>query len=238
MLFTPYSVGREVAPLPKARAYWHIRDQIVRGALAGGEKLHPEKIASELGLSRTPVREAIAQLDAEGLVKTRPNQATIVTLLPPNEIGEFFQIRAVLEGLAARSAAATAREADIEQLSLLNQQLRRTDLDNSTWRDCHEKFHDFAAEISGLKHLQQEIRRIRTAISPYLIFYFAEYRLTEMVGAEHAVLIDAIRSRNPLLAERAFVGHVTIAGQSAVQFIKARQDKPDTGQTRSRAHSP
>jgi len=216
--------------LPKGRAYSYIRDRILNGDWPGGAKLIPEKIAQELGISRMPVRDAIAQLDAEGLVTMRPNQGALVTLLPPNEIQELFEIRAVLEGLAARKAAELWEVGDLDELHLLNERLKRKDLELTKWLGYHNEFHDTVCVISKQKHLLQEIRRVRTAVQPVLLLYFQEYKQDKMVGNEHEMLIDAIASRNGGLAERMFVEHVERAGRAAnfTQAVKQRRGADKT----------
>src|SRR5690606_37515129 len=85
-------------------AYHYIRERIISGAFPAGSKLNPAKIAQTLGLSRMPVREAILQLDAEGFANMRPNRGAIVTSLSPDGVLELFEMRSVLEALAARMA--------------------------------------------------------------------------------------------------------------------------------------
>lgn len=228
MVGPSYLADPEAQRLPKGRAYSYIRDRIISGAWPGGSKLQPERIALELGVSRMPVRDAISQLDAEGLVTVRPNQGAIVTLLPANEIAELFEMRAVLEGLAARTAAEHLAEGDLDEMRMLNERLMRTDLEIPKWLGYHNQFHDLVCEIGHQRHIQQEIRRVRTAVQPYLLMYFQEYRQSRMAGDEHQLLIDAIASRNGLLAERAFRDHVLRAAQSHINFAAAQQREAET----------
>lgn len=225
-----YLSDPEARLIPKARAYAHIREQIVTGAWEGGHRLQPERIARELGISRMPVRDAISQLDSEGLVTMRPNQGAIVTLLPLNEVYELFEIRAVLEGLAARKAAEVMVPNDLDELRILNERLMRNDVENPRWQSYHDQFHDAVSEIGQQKHLQREIRRVRTAVQPYLLIYFHEYRKTSMVGDEHKMLIDAIASGNGMLAERTFREHVQWAGRTAIDFMAMKQKKVEAGE--------
>ncbi|MSQ70041.1 MAG: GntR family transcriptional regulator [Betaproteobacteria bacterium] len=206
----------------QGKAYHFIRDQVIGGAFIGGAKLLPDKIAIELGISRMPVREALRQLDSEGLVTILPNRGAIVTPLSPSEIEELFQIRAVLEGLAARVAAQHATDEDIDELELLNKRLQRVQLDGRQWLIHHDEFHDFLCEIGKQKRLQKEIRRIRTSVQPYLLLYISVYRQTEMVGTEHQALIDSIRSGNSHLAEQALANHVMSAGRGVLEFLKSK----------------
>lgn len=223
--------------LPKNRAYNHIRDQIITGAWPGGTRLQPEQIARELGISRMPVRDAIAQLDGEGLVTIRPHQSAVVTLLPPQEIVELYEIRAILEGHSARKAAEKVTDSDLDELRLLNGRLVRSELDVPRWLAYHDQFHDFVCEIGKQRHLLQEIRRIRSVIQPYLLMFIHEYRQGEMVGDEHKLLIDALASRNGTLAERTFIHHITSAGEGAEKFLTLKQRHPVAGQQKNPARA-
>ena len=95
----------QTATSAQQQAYLFLRDQIQVGRLAGGSRIKPEDIATELGISRMPVREAIRQLDTEGLLTIRPNRGAIVTVFSADRLSELFEMRAVLEGLCARRAA-------------------------------------------------------------------------------------------------------------------------------------
>src|SRR6516225_1896826 len=86
-------------------AWRFIRERILMGVFPGGLRLSPQRLADDLGSSRMPVREALLQLDAEGLVTIRPNRSAVVTVLTADDILELFEMRSVLEALAARLAA-------------------------------------------------------------------------------------------------------------------------------------
>lgn len=238
MVGISYLSETEGRQLPKSRAYNYIRDQIVTGAWPGGTRLQPELIARELAISRMPVRDAIAQLDGEGLVTIRPHQGAVVTILPPEEIAELYEIRAVLEGLAARRAAELVTDGDLVELRLLSERLIRSELEVPKWIAYHDQFHDFVCEISRQKHLLHEIQRVRTAVQPYLLMFFQEYRQKEMSGDEHKLLIDALASRNALLAERTFTQHVLSAGKSASAFMARKRCEDVPSQTKQRQKKP
>lgn len=88
-----------------ARVYNHIRDGILAGTFAKGDELKEKNIGDELGVSRTPVREALRQLELEGLVSIIPNKGAFVEGVSTDDIRDIYEIRALLEGLCARWAA-------------------------------------------------------------------------------------------------------------------------------------
>src|ERR1700712_4074602 len=94
------------------RAYQFIRGCILQGEIPGGSKINPAEIAKTLGISRMPVREALVQLDVEGLVTNRMTRGAIVTVLDPSDVEELFEMRAALESIAARYAALRCTDDD------------------------------------------------------------------------------------------------------------------------------
>jgi biotin operon repressor len=105
----PMNVQKAKPQAPPAsaqqQAYVFLLEQIQSGRLAGGQRIRLEDVAAELGISRMPIRKAIRQLDTEGLLTIRPNRGAVVTMFSPDHLTELFEMRAVLEGLCARSAA-------------------------------------------------------------------------------------------------------------------------------------
>ncbi|MGK7870244.1 GntR family transcriptional regulator [Falsiroseomonas sp. E2-1-a20] len=186
----------------------HLRDEILSGRLAPGERIRPEAVAARLGLSRMPVREALHQLDAEGLVTLRANRGAIVTRHDPAALAEIFEMRALLEGLCARHAARGATAADIEDLDADCQAMRRAIADPTRWVDRHEDFHDRLCALAGRPRAAAEARRLRLLVRPLLHGFVAAERDPEALGHEHEVIVDALRDRDGRRAERLVVAHV------------------------------
>ena len=155
-----------------------------------------------------PVREAIRQLDAEGYVTIRPNRGAVVTARSGDEVVELFEIRAALEGLALRLAAAGISAEGLRDLELELQRLRSMAADSARWLERHDDFHDHLCGASGKLQLQLECRRYRLAVRPYVKLYLKSGRRFEQPGFEHELLIDALRSRDGEQAERAAREHI------------------------------
>ncbi len=208
------------------QAYWHIRKKILSGEFAGGERVNPSDIGEELDISRMPAREALRQLDAEGLVTIRPNRGAIVTALTPAEVSELFEIRAVLEALAARLALPQLTGEALIELDTHRQRMDRARGSVQLWIQRHNEFHDFIAAQAKRPRLAADIRRIRDALQPHLLLYIDVYKSTEMAGYEHEILMDAIRSKNAQLLELCVRDHVTNAGDGVIAFLEQRQASP------------
>lgn len=233
-----YPIPEDANCSAQQRAYRYIREQIMAGEFAGGEKLNPARIAVLLDISRMPVREALVQLDAEGLVTIRPNRGAIVTSLTPDDVEELFEMRAVLEALAVRLALPRLKPESFLELEMLMQRMRHARQNRRLWIQRHDEFHDYLCRQSGRTRLAGEIQRIRNAVQPYLLLYIDIYHSTEMEGAEHEALLDAARTGNGLLVERVVRDHVLTAARGVITFLRDQRTKSETqrdkGATRAR----
>src|SRR5699024_8970332 len=126
-----------------------VRQWIIDGTLKANEQISQTEIANRLGVSRIPVRDALRRLQSTGLVTIQPNRRAVVTSFTMDDMYEVFEIRAVLEGLAARHAVEHLSSSDMVELEAASQVMSRvSDLD--TYLKKHELFHDFVALRSGM----------------------------------------------------------------------------------------
>jgi DNA-binding GntR family transcriptional regulator len=210
--------------------YAYLQDEIASGRMAAGARIVTEAIAQRLGLSRQPVREALRQLDAEGLVTIRPNRGAVVTSLSPEALADLLEMRGVLEGLAARHAARTATPADIEDLDAMIGAMRRAAGDTPRWLERHEAFHDRVCMLSGRPLLAAEARRLRLAVRPCMGRYTDHHGEPETLGHEHEVIVDALRDRDARRAERLVIAHVAANATSILSLLGAAEPEPPARQ--------
>jgi DNA-binding GntR family transcriptional regulator len=203
-------------------AYDHLHQEILSGRLPGGARILPEEVAEQLGLSRMPVREAIRQLDAEGFVTIRPNRGAVVTERGPAEVMEISEMRAVLEGLAARHATRAAGLADIEDLDALAAAITRATASPARWVEKHELFHERLTTLAGRPRLAAEVRRLRLVLRPLVRLLVEEDRDPVATGHEHELIVDAIRDRDARRAERLTVAHVMANAERLVATLARR----------------
>lgn len=200
------------------QAYLFLRDQIQIGRLAGGSRVKPEDVATELGISRMPVREAIRQLDTEGLLTIRPNRGAVVTVFTADRLSELFDMRAVLEGLCARRAALEFDEDAADELTLLLNRLNRAQGNIDLWIERHEAFHDFICARAGRPHILAEVRKLRASVEPYLRLSQTHPVTMGDSGRQHKELIDILCTRDPDRAELVMRHHID---STAAEFIPA-----------------
>jgi DNA-binding GntR family transcriptional regulator len=200
------------------QAYIFLREQIQGGRLAGGQRIRLEEVAAELGISRMPVREAIRQLDTEGLLTIRPNRGAVVTVFSPDHLTELFEMRAVLEGLCARRAAPGFDEDAGDELTLLVNRLNRAQGNPDLWIERHEAFHDFICQRASRPHVLAEVRRLRAAVEPYLRLSLTHPVINDGTARQHRELVEVMLSRDPERAEAAMRDHVE---STAAEFVSA-----------------
>jgi len=180
------------------KVYRVLKTEIVKGFLEPGTKLFEDKIATQMGVSRTPVREAIQKLAAEGLIKIAPNQTLIVKEISFEDIKEVLQIRGVLEGLAVRMAAQKINRREVDELEeIVNQMdLYVTKKDLTSYCKADDEFHNLILNVCGNKR----IINIRDNLGNFIYRY--RMRSLSIPGRlkhsleEHRKIMESLKKRN------------------------------------------
>lgn len=201
-------------------AYGFLRTGIKEGRLKRGERVKAEDIAAQLGISRMPVREAIRQLDSEGLLTIRPNRGPVVTVLSAEQILELFEMRAALEGLAIRRAAPRFTVDDFDELELRLRCLERAKNDSDQRLVHHDAFHDLICQRSGGEFLATEVKRLRTLIEPYLRIELADAD-PDGFAAEHRELLEALRGGDAAHCEAVMHEHIVSTAHALIRAMTA-----------------
>lgn len=201
-------------------AYRFLREAILSGRFAAGTPLKPDRIAKSLGVSRMPVREAIRQLDSEGLVVIRPNRSAVVTSLGPDDVLELYEIRAVLEGLAARLAVPHLTREALDDLRDLDARMVRVEHDPVLWINRHEAFHDYLVRLSRRPRLASQVAKLRDAVQPYFRLHMSVYPSPQSPGYEHYRIVDALATGHRGKAEAAVRDHVMANAEKLESFIR------------------
>ena len=197
-----------------------LRAKILSGQFSAGHRLKTSEIALQLGVSRMPVRDALQVLHSEGLVVLRPNRGAVVTSLTTSDIVDHFELRAVLEGLAARVACQKFTDAVLADLESILDRMDRARHERQRWLDYHGAFHETLLNPCGRPRLMQQIRHVSNTLRPYLRIYVASHPEMEMQGAEHAMILNVAKRRNPELLEATMRDHIVSAGRGVVEFVE------------------
>jgi len=196
----PYSV--------REAAYAYLRGAILAGALLPGARISEPGLAQELGISRTPVREALHRLAQEGLVELLPGRGARVRVLSVEEVREVYDVRALIEGEAAALAAQNATEAELNRLEQLLQELDA--LPDEAYAQQMRVDFDFhtslveAAHNKTLARIYADLRSSLTLIRSFLQTLSQHPKTRE----QHQAIVSALRARNPAMASEAVRAHV------------------------------
>ncbi len=202
-----------------------LREAIITGHLAPGERLMELQLAEELGVSRTPVREAIRKLELEGLVHMIPRKGAYVATLSMKDIVEVFEIRGALEGLAAALAAESITDEELEELErhlvMAAEQIGNADLEGMVEVDTG--FHQILYKASRNERLTQIISNLREQIQRYRLTSLSYPGRMKIALEEHREIVDAVSARDPDLARKLAQEHIENAENSMMQVIRAEK---------------
>jgi DNA-binding GntR family transcriptional regulator len=196
----------------QGRVIAEMRRRIISGAVTSGSALSELALAEEFGVSRTPVREALKQLQTEGLVEVRPRVGTFVAAPSRRDVTELFQMKELLEGAAARLLAQRGRVAEVE---LLEENLEQADRavardDRAQYAELVETFHDLI--IVGADNVKLEMH-YRTLMNQLAYSRLVTTSLDQpgrpiQSEREHRMVLELIRSKDGDSAERVMREHV------------------------------
>jgi DNA-binding GntR family transcriptional regulator len=179
-----------------------LRDRIVQGVLPQGSRLQDSQVAGELGVSRTPVREALLGLEMDGLVENDPNRGFFVAPLSREEVLQVYPIVWALECLALSSSEPLTRPR-IQELRRINAELAAVPDDA---RRCHEldmRWHQTLAESCGNHRLKTLLDNLRHIIRRYeCSVYMREAKLVRRSARDHGEILDALEKGKAELASR------------------------------------
>ncbi len=194
----------------KSEVYRIVRLGITSRSLPPGAYLHESELAAELGVSRTPVREALHRLAQEGMVDLQPRRGAFVKKWTPQEIYEILVMREVLEGLAARLAARHLSDAEIDALEDCHADYRRGLIDYS---QADERFHQAIIDASRNARLTKVVLNLADTLQMIDLRarIFATPGRIEASLKEHREVIAALRARDERLAEGAARAHFKYA---------------------------
>lgn len=200
-----------------------IEQDIVTGYYAPGDRLDEATLAARYGVSRTPVREAVFQLSAMGLVETLPHKGAFVAERSISDLVEMFEVAGELEAMCARLAARRILPEQLQSLQEAQDACVRAE-ENGVPDDyyyANELFHRLIYEASGNAFLAAQADSLQRMLKPYRRL---QLRVPGRIGrslSEHAAILDGIRSQDALAAQQAMRSHVVIQGESFGDFLAA-----------------
>lgn len=217
-------VGFAKPPPLSDAIFRHIGRAIVEGKLRPNQRLIETQLCAEFGCSRSPLREALRMLAAEGLIEFSPRRGARVSQLTPKTLRDVFEVRVLLEGLAARLAAEHATEENVSALRGLSERMREIVAGDGSqdFFELNNEFHSRLARIGGNAFLTslQETAANRTFLPLFL--FLSGRRHLELAAAAHGEIVDAIARSDAAGAEEAMRRHIRQIQSEAEAIVVAQ----------------
>lgn len=195
----------------------YLRQEIIKGTIPAGDRLVESRMAQTLGVSRTPVREAIHKLEREGFVSKQPKGGFVVLGLDREDIEETFGIRSVLEGYAARLATIKHKPIELdaleEKIDEYQRLLHQGDLE--ALPEVNTQFHDLLYALSRSPKLVKMINGLRDQIFRFRQIILKQEEMARVSHEDHRRMLALIRKRDTDRVEQMVREHI-LRGQEAV----------------------
>lgn len=212
--------------ISKTRRGWVVKEilhSIFTGEFKGGDRLVEEELAVTIGVSRTPVREALGELAGIGVIALKPNHGAIVRPFGPTQIRELYHVRRILESEATRLAADRISPATLRELRDNTQTLLNANPRPNGWATeaimIDQKFHEAISVSSGSERLAEEIGRYRALVQSIREAVGNSEHAQEVAMVEHTQIIDFLLSRESERAAEAMSHHITSGTEAAVTAL-------------------
>ena len=210
------------------RAYSTVREGILRGTYDAGSRLTEQELAKAAGVSRTPIREALRRLHAEGLVQFEPNHGAVVALFELEDAEEIFELRGLLEPISARRAADRATPPIIAELRMLaeeqmSESIRRRQGYLARIGELNDRFHRLIQKTADSPRLVKALAGLIEA--PLILRTFGQYTPAELHRSadQHLEMVQALEARDPVWAHSIMRSHI-LAGRAT--YLRGRRSLP------------
>jgi len=190
-----------------------IRDAILKGTMKPGERVSEPELAERFGISRTPIRKAFRQLESEGYLVVIPRKGPVVAPLSERDIEEFYAIKIILEGFAAKMAAEKLTEKDIDRLESINERLKKiaADGDVKSFFRVHNEFHELFIKAAGNDKLYEMINQLVMKFQRLRLASLSQPGRMEISVEEHCNMIEAFKDHDGERAD-SLVRHAATIG--------------------------
>lgn len=198
-----------------------IRDAILKGTLKPGERVSEPELAERFGISRTPIREAFRQLESEGYLEVIPRKGAVVASLSERDIEEFYAIKIILEGFAAKMAAEKLTAKDIERLETINEKLQKIadEGDVKSFFRVHNEFHDVFIKAAGNDKLYEMINQLVMKFKRLRLASLSQPGRMEISVEDHRDMIEAFKNHDGERADNLVRHAATIGADVLIQSM-------------------
>jgi DNA-binding GntR family transcriptional regulator len=203
-----HALPESVPATAEEQAYRYLLGRIRMGELKPGDRVVPEEVAAEIGMSRMPVRDAFRRLATQDLLTIRPNRGAVVRGLDQAAVIEVFEMRAVLEGLAAAAAMKAIGSAELRELEHRLDMMEERAASVSDWVGAHREFHLHLCGLSGKPRLLAQISALHLTIEPHMRLWLQAAPKPLSSREDHGLILDALKRKRPELVETVVRDHV------------------------------
>ncbi len=218
---------RRAVPL-RERIYDRLRKAILSGDLAPGTPVIEAEMAARLGASRTPLREALRRLEAEGLLEPRGLRGTVVRELREEDVECVFEIREALESLAARRAARTIKPAQLARLDEFVANMGAAVDDPGEIERQDTAFHDLVLNVANGERLKRMLTELREELIAYRFLSLSDLPRRHATVAEHRAIAAALRAHDEHDAAKRTAEHIANARSAVLALAAARRTAEPT----------
>ena len=199
-----------------------LRDDILRGNLKSGQALKQDEIAAQFGISKIPVREALVQLKAEGLVNFYPNRGAFVSELSAVEADEIYIMRIALETAVLARAIPHLTVADLKHAKEILDAIDREE-NIAKWGELNWEFHATLYSPAALPSVMDTIKTLHSNIARYLVLYLAGMAYQKKSQKEHRAILEACRHGDTEKAVAVLEEHLLGASSHLVAFLNKQE---------------
>lgn len=189
----------------RKEAYLKLRDWILDGTLEPGTQLRDKELATQMGVSRTPIREALLLLEDEGFVQTKPNRATLVSAIDFHNAFHLYSIAWTLEDLALSQAFESITDLHIQTMQEANERFiqKMREHDRLAALEADHDFHLVFIRLARNKELEKVLFAIKQKLKRLDLYYFEQVKDADLSYKEHAQVIEALQKKDLYLAKNA-----------------------------------
>ena len=204
--------------------FQNLRNAIITGELQPGERLMETQLGEKLGVSRTPIREAIRKLELEGLVVMVPRKGAQVAQFTEKDIQDVLEVRAALDALAAKIACKRMDDRTFLklQLAIAEYSYAAKNKELQTMIEKDVAFHDIIIEATQNDKLIQIFNNLKEQVNRYRITYLKNTEDSETVVAEHTAILEALKNKDEEMASNLASKHIHTQCDSITDFIKQK----------------
>jgi DNA-binding GntR family transcriptional regulator len=212
-------------------AYEAIRDAIVEQRIKAGQRLFETELAEKLGISRAPIREALRELEREGLVQSIPHRGTYVTSLSPQDAREIYSLRAAIEGLAITLAVRSGSKELVSDLERCIADMERSAKDGQlgVMVQADFSFHETLCRAADHKRLLDVWLGMRGQIRAFVSVTAMQYLSPTEIVESHGLVLDAVRKGDPLLASEILADDILQVGEYVAAGLEQAERRGTTG---------